>query len=157
MRLWRFATSDRAPRLRSQRILWVAAAWWASLSLLGFVIVPLLFVHLPTPAMAGSMAGHLFSAQTWISIACTVLLLALRSPTGRTTGQWIRGAAGIGLLCVVSAEWIATPHIVARDNLALWHRVGSGLYLVQWLCAITVFHTLLRSGPQALPAASDQV
>ena len=34
------------------------------------------------------------------------------------------------------------PHIVARDNLALWHRVGSGMYLVQWICAAVVFGRL---------------
>ena len=33
-----------------------AAFWWGSLTVTGFVTVPLLFTHLPTPAMAGNMA-----------------------------------------------------------------------------------------------------
>ena len=42
----------------------IAALWWGSLSTVGFLVVPLLFVHLPTPAMAGAMAARLFAAQT---------------------------------------------------------------------------------------------
>jgi hypothetical protein len=30
------------------------------------------------------------------------------------------------------------PRIVARENLALWHRVGTGMYVLQWLCAAVV-------------------
>ena len=138
-------------------MVWVAAAWWASLTMLGFVVVPLLFAYLPTPAMAGTMAGHLFSAQTWISMACAGVLLALQTlPSPKT---WLRRAAviALGLACALAAEWIVAPHIVARDNLALWHRLGSGMYLVQWLCAIAVFHGLLKREPQALATAIDQV
>ncbi|MEY2861401.1 MAG: hypothetical protein RL392_1859, partial [Pseudomonadota bacterium] len=46
--------------------LWLAAAWFGSLTTLGFFVVPMLFMHLPTPAMAGAMAAKLFTAQTWI-------------------------------------------------------------------------------------------
>ncbi|MDU7587663.1 MAG: DUF4149 domain-containing protein, partial [Acidovorax sp.] len=49
-----------------------AALWWGSLSAIGFMAVPLLFAHLPTPAMAGNMAAQLFAAQTWVSVACCV-------------------------------------------------------------------------------------
>ena len=155
--MWRFATSDRALGLHGQIVVWVAAAWWASLTMLGFVVVPLLFVYLPTPALAGTMAGHLFSAQTWISMACAGVLLALQTlPASKT---WLRRAAviALGLACALAAEWVVAPHIVARDNLALWHRLGSGMYLVQWLCAIAVFHGLLKREPQALTTAIDQV
>jgi len=30
------------------------------------------------------------------------------------------------------------PRIVARENLRLWHSVGTGLYALQWLCAAAV-------------------
>ena len=141
--------------MRRQAALWLAAAWWVSLTMLGFVVVPLLFVYLPTPAMAGTMAGHLFSAQTWISMVCAVVLLVLHKPVGLPATAW--RLALLGLACAVAAEWIAAPHIVARDNLALWHRLGSGMYLVQWLCAIAVFQGLLRRAPQDQSAASAQV
>jgi len=157
MKSWRFATSNFAAGLRDRATLWVAAAWWASLTMLGFVIVPLLFIYLPTPAMAGTMAGHLFTAQTWISMVCTLALLALHKKPGFAATTWRFACIALGLACAVVAEWIVAPHIVARDNLALWHRLGSGMYLVQWLCAIAVFQSLLRRLPQALAAANDQV
>ena len=39
-------------------------------------------------------------------------------------------------------EWGVAPHIVARDNLALWHRVGTGMYVAQWICAGVVLGKL---------------
>jgi len=40
--------------------LMIAALWWGSLTALGFVIVPMLFTHLPSPAVAGQVAAKLF-------------------------------------------------------------------------------------------------
>jgi hypothetical protein len=33
---------------------------------------------------------------------------------------------------------------VARENLALWHAVGSAMYLGQWLCSLVVFWRLSK-------------
>ena len=55
--------------------LFLAALWWGSLTGLGFVVVPLLFMHLDSPAAAGAMAAKLFTAQTWLSTGCAMLLL----------------------------------------------------------------------------------
>ena len=44
------------------------ALWWGSLSAIAGFVVPMLFAHLPTPAMAGNLAGRLFGAQTWVSL-----------------------------------------------------------------------------------------
>ena len=54
-----------------------AALWWGSLTTVGLLVVPMLFAHLPTPAMAGQMAAKLFAAQTYISIAAFACLLVL--------------------------------------------------------------------------------
>jgi hypothetical protein len=132
--------------------IWLAAAWWASLSLLGFMVVPLLFIHLPTPSMAGTMAAHLFSAQTWVSCGCAGGLLALnlvpRGDQGLATKRpavpWFPLLCSLGFLCAVLVEWVVSPRIVAREDLQLWHRLGSGMYLVQWLSAGAVFQVLLR-------------
>ena len=137
--------------------MWLAAAWWASLSLLGFVVVPLLFMHLPTPAMAGAMAAKLFNAQAWVSCACAgaLLVLHLRKQDGLVFGAerpkiaWFALIVGLGLACAVLAEWLVAPRIVARENLQLWHRLGSARYLLQWMCAIAVFHLLLRRQAEA--------
>ncbi len=134
--------------------LWVAALWWGSLSTLGFFVVPLLFVYLPSPAMAGGMAAKLFSAQTGVSVACAaVLLLFFKSkrPLARVnTGYAAMIFIVLGMLAALLVEFGVAPRIVARDHLALWHRVGSLLYLLQWVCATVVFGTL-AAGAQPPP------
>jgi len=54
---------------------YAAALWWGSLAAVGFLVVPLLFAHLPTPALAGATAARLFAAQTWVSLVCGAVLL----------------------------------------------------------------------------------
>lgn len=117
----------------------VAALWWGSLTVLGFLVMPLLFVHLPTPAMAGQMAARLFSAHTWVAVACGMLfLLFSRSNRSRALINSGRGALVFvvaGLLLALLVEFAVAPRIVARENLKLWHSLGSGMYALQWLCA----------------------
>ena len=39
------------------------------------------------------------------------------------------------MLLALLLEFAVAPRIVARDNLRLWHGVGSAMYALQWLCA----------------------
>lgn len=136
----------RAHQLLERLPLWLAALWWGSLSTMAFLVVPLLFAHLPTPALAGATAARLFTAQTWVSVLCGLLLL-LVSRRNQACGRWIIPPAAIvfiagGMLLALLAEFAVAPRIVARENLALWHRVGSGMILLQWLCAVATFWRL---------------
>lgn len=115
-----------------------AALWWGSLTAIGFMAVPLLFAHLPTPAMAGNMAARLFHAQSWVSVVCAMVLLFYVSKQAKTKETQAQAAIALivaGLLCALLGEYAIAPRIVARENLRLWHSVGSVLYLLQWLCA----------------------
>jgi hypothetical protein len=128
--------------------LWLAAVWAVSLGLLGCMVVPMLFVYLPTPAMAGTMAAHLFAAQTWVSAVCAVLLLVSfrsnRALVGMETARTATLFVVAGLLLALLVELAVAPRIVARENLALWHAVGSGMYLGQWFCSLVVFWKLSK-------------
>ena len=125
---------------------WAAALWWGSLSTIGFLVVPLLFATLPTPALAGQMAARLFAAQTWVSCVCALLLLISLKQNRATAPVPIAQAAIIfivlGMLVALLAEFVVAPRIVARENLRLWHSVGSAMYLLQWLCAGATFWKL---------------
>jgi hypothetical protein len=121
----------------------VAALWWGSLTGLGFVVVPMLFTYLISPAVAGAMAARLFTAQTWLSISCSMLLLLVANKK-EASDQSIRAQPAIkfivaGLLLTVLVEFAVAPHIVnARAmgaDLKFWHALGSAMYLGQWLCA----------------------
>lgn len=132
---------DRLPVL-------LAALWWGSLSTVGFMVVPMLFAHLPSPAVAGAMAARLFEAQTFVSMACGVLLLVLsRRRHAETQEPWAQAAMVFiigGLLLALLVQYGVSPRIVARQNLKLWHSVGTAMYALQWLCALAVLWRTAR-------------
>ena len=132
-----------------------AALWWGSLTALGTWVVPLLFVHLPTPALAGGMAAKLFTAQTWAALVCGLCLLLFLRPN-----QALDLVAPIylatilivsGMLLAVLVEFAVAPLIALRENLRLWHSLGSGMLLLQWLCATGTVWVLSK------PRADSQV
>ena len=49
-------------------------------------------------------------------------------------------AAGMGqvILLALLQQYGVAPRIVARQDLRLWHSVGSVFYGLQWLCALRV-------------------
>ena len=128
--------------------IFAAALWWGSLSAIGFVAVPMLFAHLPTPAMAGTMAAKLFGAQTYISIAaCVCLLVVSKRKHSEKPEEWAQAAMVfiiLGLLLALLVQYGVAPRIVARQNLKLWHGVGTVMYASQWLCALAVLWRTAR-------------
>ena len=128
--------------MKARFVVLLSALWWGSLSGLGFVVVPLLFMHLGSPAQAGAMAAKLFTAQTWLSVACAMLLLMLLNkrddvevvPESRNTMAWVVA----GMLFALLVEFGVAAQIVSArptgGNLRLWHGLGSAMYLAQWLC-----------------------
>ena len=138
--------------LRVRVPLLAAALWWGSLTAIGFIAVPLLFANLPA-ATAGQVAARLFTGQTWTSIACGLLVLvAARGRDAPLRIDWAQGAmtfALAGLLLAVLGEFAVAPRIAARQDLAVWHTVGSAFYAMQWICALAVLWKVSR------PAAAD--
>jgi hypothetical protein len=128
------------------------------LTTLGFFVVPMLFANLPSPAIAGGMAAKLFTVQTAISVACgMVLLMTFRSEKLAPAATVIPSCtilALAGALLALMVEFGVSPHIVARDNLALWHSLGSAMYFAQWVCALLVFGKLANAA-SASPAGLD--
>ncbi|WP_298407917.1 DUF4149 domain-containing protein [Janthinobacterium sp.] len=55
----------------------VATLWAGSLWTIGFIVAPTLFATLSDRVLAGNIAGSMFRAEAWLSIACAVVLLAL--------------------------------------------------------------------------------
>jgi hypothetical protein len=126
---------------------WLAALWWGSLTTVGFGVVPMLFANMPTLAMAGNMAAKLFAAQTWVALVCGLLLL-LTSRSNQPPAHTGRAQKALlfivaGMLLAFLSEFVVAPHIIARDNLRLWHSLGTGLYVAQWLCAGVTLKKLL--------------
>lgn len=127
---------------------WLAALWWGSLSAVCFWVVPMLFWYLPSPAIAGATASKLFSAQTWVALICGLVLLLIERrhqtqpsrPGGVSLLPWVIS----GMLAAFIVEFALAPQIVAKNNLRLWHTLGSVLYLLQWICVSVTFHRTLQ-------------
>ena len=139
----------------------LAALWWGSLTGLGFVVVPMLFANLGNPAVAGGMAAKLFTAQTWLSIVCTMLLLMVLNQKNLGAQGLFSGVAiklvVTGIFLAVLVEFGVSPRIVnARlmgGDLRLWHALGSAMYLGQWLCAgFALWHLSRRPVALEIPA-----
>ena len=135
--------------------IFLAALWWDSLTTVGFMVVPMLFVYLETPVIAGQMAAKLFSVQTWLAVACGVLLLlaAKRQNLDRVhaPSPWVIA----GMLLALLIELAVKPHIMARDNLALWHNLGTAFYVLQWVCGGKVLWALCAEKPEPAIAAGS--
>ncbi len=131
----------------------LAALWWGSLTGLGFVVVPMLFAHLPSPAAAGAMAAKLFTAQTWLSVACAMLLLLAlnkkEAPALSPTSQAAIKYVATGFFLAVLVEFGVAPKIVnaraSGGDLRFWHGLGSAMYLAQWLAAGWTLWCLIRT------------
>ncbi|VTU27827.1 DUF4149 domain-containing protein [Variovorax sp. PBL-E5] len=99
----------------------------------------MLFARLGNPVVAGNFAGELFAAQTWIALGCgLVLLVHARAGAGASIDGPARTTISltvIALLLALLQQYAVAPHILARENLRLWHGLGSGMYLGQWVCA----------------------
>lgn len=60
-----------------------------------------------------------------------------------------------GLLLALLQQYGVAPRIVARENLRLWHSVGTLMYVLQWLCAaVVLWHTSTTS--TALPSSENE-
>ena len=103
----------------------------------------MLFMHLPSPAVAGAMAARLFTAQTWIGCGCGLLmLLVFNQKSGFPQAALAQSAIKFivaGMLLALLVKFGVAPRIVSArsegGNLRLWHGLGSAMLLSQWLCA----------------------
>ena len=141
------------------RSLWlVAALWWGSLTALGAWVVPLLFAHAPTKAMAGGLAAHLFSAQAWVGLMGGVFSLLVQRHIDRLRGRPQVPSVLIlaAMLLAVIVEWGIAPRILARDNMLLWHSLSTIFWVLQWAClAVHVWRLSMPTLDASAPAFSE--
>ncbi len=129
--------------------------WAGSLWTVGYLAAPLLFATLPDRMLAGTIAGSLFRAEAWLSLACGILLLAIfRSDTTlQSRAICIRIVIGM-LVCVVVGYFGLQPFMAEirvaaaqaggvmddamRMRFGVLHGVASVIYLLQSVAAIVL-------------------
>jgi len=140
--------------LRLARTLLVTL-WAGSLWTVGYLAAPLLFATLPDRTLAGTIAGSLFRAEAWLSLACGMLLLAIfRSDTTlQSRAICIRIVIGM-LICVVVGYFGLQPFMAEiraaaaqaggvmddamRMRFGVLHGLASLIYLLQSVVAIVL-------------------
>ena len=140
--------------------IFLAALWWSSLSVIGFVAVPLVFMRIPQRMLAGYMAAGLFEAQAYISIACCALLLVIsRKKHSQSIETWAQSALVfviLGMLLALVLQFGVAPRVIAYHGIRLWHNLATGLYIGQWLCAFAVLWMVTRRDESSDHAVTDR-
>jgi hypothetical protein len=141
--------------MKNRFALLLAAFWWGSLTTTGFLVVPMAFAKLASLAVAGNFAGQLFAAQTWVALGCSLALLTyFRSKMIESADPAARIAVSLivcALLLALLQQYAVSPRILARDNLKLWHTVGSAMYLTQWIVTAVLLWRMAPPGPERAP------
>jgi len=123
--------------------LWIGGLW-----AIGYIVAPTLFWTLADRALAGSLAGQLFTLIAYVGIGCAayVLLYRLARFGGACFRHGIFWFALIMLLLTIAGEFGVQPILeslkhqalpaevmesVFRDRFATWHGVASVFYLIQ--------------------------
>jgi MFS family permease len=137
--------------------LWVGAMWG-----IGYIVAPVLFSRLGDRALAGLIAGKLFSMIAWVGIACAIYLLLFRMVRygGGVFKQGVFWIVLLMLALVCAGEFGIQPIMAAlkeealpkqvmesvlRDRFAAWHGVSSVLYIIQSLLGAALVVLLGRS------------
>jgi hypothetical protein len=136
--------------------LWVGGLW-----VVGYVVAPVLFARLEDRALAGLVAGKLFSLIAWIGIACALYLIGYRLARagGAALRQGVFWIVLLMLLLTCAGEFGVQPIMAAlkqqalpqqvmesllRDRFATWHGVASVLHVVQSLLGLVLIVLLGR-------------
>jgi hypothetical protein len=85
--------------------LWIGSLWVA-----GFVVAPLLFAELEDRALAGSVAGSLFTVTSYTGLVCGGLLLLVNGTSFRRR-NWRAVVIVCMLLLVVVGQFVITPMV----------------------------------------------
>ncbi len=135
---------------------WAVVLWVGGLWAVGYLVAPLLFHTLAEDrALAGLLAGKMFSGMAWVGMVCGVwLLLARLQAVG---GQAAKQAAFwivLVMLLLTLAQYFGIQPILAelkaeampknvmesifRDRFATWHGVSSVVYLIESLLGLAL-------------------
>lgn len=108
--------------------------WIGSLWCIGYLVAPVLFASLEDRALAGTIAGQMFTAGAVVGIATGVLWLGIR----RLRGVSLISVSGLlaltCLLLLAVGEFIVHPMASAAraggsDSFGRWHGLASLLWL----------------------------
>lgn len=137
--------------------LWIGGLW-----AIGYIVAPTLFYTLTDRALAGMLAGKLFTLIAYVGTGCAVYLLLFRLVRfgGACVKHGIFWIVLAMLVLTLAGEFGVQPILaglkdealpkgvmesVFRDRFAAWHGVASVLYLIQSVLGILLVWLHARS------------
>ena len=148
-----------------QRIFTVVASLWVGgFVTVGYLITPILFSALGDRQVAGMVAGNIFRAEAYLSIALSLVLMLAANflvSKGENAYRLIRWILLAMLACATGAGLVLIPwmsslrdqanadsiSVMASSSAALFsrlHGVSSSLFVVQGLLGITLLWRLTK-------------
>jgi hypothetical protein len=95
--------------------------WIGSMWTVGYLVAPTLFAILDDRALAGSIAGHLFTITSYLGLICGgLLLLDLAVQHGKSVLQQWRGALLAGMLLIICiGQFVLQPKMAGLREAGL--------------------------------------
>lgn len=128
-------------RLGAWLDLMLNALLWGSLTVVGAVVVPMLFMLLTPKALAGMVAGQLFVMESVMVLVVSLYVLMRKTMARRTqaadqsTGfSSLPWAAGLNILLSALMLTVVIGKITQSEpqDRAFWHALGSAVYALMW-------------------------
>ena len=127
--------------------LWVGGMW-----ITGYMVAPTLFAVLEDRALAGMLAGKMFTSMSYIALLCGGLLLfgQLMRAMPQRFRQWRVGLLMVMLLIVVVGEFVLQPMMAdlkatglmegsdAARQFGMLHGVASVLFMINSLAGLAL-------------------
>lgn len=134
---------------------WSVALWVGGLWAVGYLAAPVLFYNLEDRALAGMLAGKMFTIMAWVGIVCGGWLMLFRVVRhgGGVFKQAFFWIVVLMLLLTLAGHFGIQPVMARlqeaalptdvmeslfRDRFATWHGIASGVYLVQSLLGLAL-------------------
>jgi len=95
---------------------WIGGMWTV-----GYLVAPTLFAMLEDKALAGTIAGRLFSVMSYVGLCCGGLLLfSLLMDRGKHLFRQWRGPVLLGMLVIICiGQFVLQPQMVALRDAGL--------------------------------------
>jgi len=141
-------------RLGAWLDLMLNALLWGSLTVVGGVVVPMLFMLLSPKALAGMVAGELFVMESVLVLGVSLFALLRKSWTlwfkaigERSSLLKILWAPGLNLVLSIFMLLVVIGKVTQSEpqERALWHGLGSAVYALMWLLSAKQLSEFTRS------------
>lgn len=134
---------------------WAVTLWVGGLFAIGYLAAPVLFYQLDDRALAGALAGRMFTYIAYVGMVCGLYLLLYRLVRhgGAALKQAFFWIALLMLLLALGQRYGIQPVMeglkaqawpqdvmqsLFRDRFQTWHGISSAVYLIQSLLGLVL-------------------